>query len=127
MVLINVWHGIDRVAFFENAILLELKRRSQGTSAKMAMSNTRALHEDARNKIYPHSVRDLLDDIALVASGNGGADNVTAACLEISDTHDRSLILRLAMNAGVNTGALQHINVLLQEPRQNDPIGSSIL
>ena len=123
MVLVNVWQGIDRVAFFENAILLELKRRSQGKCTKMAMSNTRALHEYRANQTYPYSVRDFLDDIALVASGSGGADNVTAACLEISDTHERTLVLRLTMNAGVSKKALRAIEVLLQEPTKF-PVGS---
>jgi len=35
MTICQVWQGIDRLSFFENAILLELKYRSQGTPVKM--------------------------------------------------------------------------------------------
>lgn len=102
------------MAFFENAIFLEIKRRSQGKCVKMDMSNANALRSPAPKSIYPYPVRDLLDDIALVASGSGGADNVTAACLEIHDQKDRTMVLRLARNAGAGEGLLNQLNSLLE-------------
>ncbi|KAL8828419.1 MAG: hypothetical protein Q9191_002600 [Dirinaria sp. TL-2023a] len=42
---------------------------------------------------------DFLNDLALVASGQGGPDNVTATCLELSDD-GQTHILRVARNGG---------------------------
>jgi hypothetical protein len=39
-------------------------------------------------------IRDFLDDFALVVSGNGGKDNVSAACMEVSDQGTRVLMNR---------------------------------
>lgn len=46
---------------------------------------------------------DFLNDLALVASGQGGPDNVTATCLELSDD-GQTHILRVARNGGDNGG-----------------------
>jgi hypothetical protein len=45
-------------------------------------------------------IRDFLDDFALVVSGNGGKDNVSAACVEVSD-QGRANLLRVSRNEGV--------------------------
>jgi len=92
----QVWQGIDRLSFFENAILLELKYRSQGQPVKMHFPTIE------RKDSLGQESRDFLDDFALVASGPGGPDNVSAACMEISEKNDHILVLRVARNGGIN-------------------------
>ena len=111
----SVWAGIDRSAFFENAILLELKHRSQGDHVKMQMANASARDNPKPSPVYPYEVRDLLDDISLVASGSGGAHNVSAACLEVADDEQRLIVIRMASNAGMNEEILQDIRQILDE------------
>ena len=115
MVLTYVWENIDRLAFFENAILLELICRAQGTSTKMNVPNSLAAPTPEAQELYPYQIRDLLDDIALVASGTGGPYNVSAACLEVCDCKSRTFVLRLARNNGMNNDVLEKMNAMLSE------------
>lgn len=92
----QVWKGIDRLSFFENAILLELKYRSQGEPTKMRSSSIKSKDHLVEESRY------FLDDFALVASGPGGPDDVSAACMEISERDDQILVIRVARNGGIN-------------------------
>ena len=103
----QVWHGLDRQSFFENAILLsDLKHRSQGLPIKTSKTEIALSLEcpDYENG-FQERIPSFLDDLTLVASGAGGPMNVTAACLESrgkspnftlrvarNESHDRSLI-----------------------------------
>ena len=109
----QVWQGIDRLSFFENAILLELKYRSQGKPVKMHLSGIE--REDPLGQESRH----FLDDFALVASGPGGPDNVSAACIEISERDDRILVLRLARNGGVNDEMLCRLKGMIRSVIEN--------
>ncbi|KAK5074495.1 hypothetical protein LTR70_010225 [Exophiala xenobiotica] len=95
----DVWQGLDRLAFCENAILLELKNKSQGPI--ITPSKAKRQHPEPGSDGHQHSDA-FLDDIALIASADGGRDNVAAACLE-RDVHEPSgLIVRIARNEGLN-------------------------
>jgi hypothetical protein len=108
----SVWQGLDRLSFCENAILLELKACSQGTS-------TRARFGQDDDDVLPggdlsrQMVRDFLDDIALVAAGKGGKDNVSAACMEIRD-QDQIVVLRIAKNEGLDERTRLVLNIIAQ-------------
>lgn len=117
----QVWQGIDRLSFFENAILLELKYRSQGKPVKMhspSISREDPLGKESRN---------FLDDFALVASGPGGPDNVCAACMEISERDDRILVLRVARNGGINDEVLCRLKGIVGSVIEKISSGSSDL
>ena len=117
----RVWQGIDRVSFFENAILLELKYRSQGEPVKMRSPSIKS-----KDPLGQES-RDFLDDFALIASGSGGPDNVSAACMEISERDDQILVLRVARNGGINDEMLCHLRGTIRRVIENITAGSSDL
>ena len=71
------WESIDALAFHENAIVMELLGRSQGPASVRNEYRAEKHHNDY------YSVQYLLDDLALVASGAGGAANVAAACMVV--------------------------------------------
>lgn len=111
----EVWQDIDRKAFFESAIVAEAKCRSQGIYMKSSATSTRSLRSAQVDEVYPFQVRNLLDDMSLVASGAGGADNVCAACLEVTDRENRVMVLRLARNAGVKEGVTHEIESIVEQ------------
>ena len=117
----QVWKGIDRLSFFENAILLELKYRSQGQPIKMSSPSIK--NEDPLGQ----ESRGFLDDFALVASGPGGPDNVSAACMEISEKDDQILVLRMARNGGINDEMLCRLKGIIRSVMENISSGSSDL
>lgn len=117
----QVWQGIDRLSFFENAILLELKYRSQGKPVKM-----RSPSIERKDPLGGES-RNFLDDFALVASGPGGPDNVSAACMEVSERDDQILVLRVARNGGINDQMLCHLKGITRTVIANIISGSSDL
>ena len=117
----QVWQGIDRVSFFENAILLELKYRSQGKPVKMHSPSIE------RKDPVDQEIRNFLDDFALVASGPGGPDNVFAACMEISERDDRILVLRVARNGGINDEVLCRLKGTIRSVIEKISSGSSDL
>ena len=95
----QVWNGLDRQSFFENAILLsDLKHRSQGPPIKTSRNEIALSLEcpDYENGVQER-IPSFLDDLALVASGAGGPTNVTAACLE-SRGESLDFTLRVARN-----------------------------
>lgn len=116
--IVNIWQDIDRVAFFENSIILEMKSKSQGECVKFDKSNLQNFCSPGTSRRYHYPVRDFLDDVCLVASGCGGADNVTAACLELVDCEGPVLVLRLARNAGASPQMLKAIRDILDEASQ---------
>ena len=69
--------------------------------------------------------RDFLDDFALVASGPGGPDNVSAACIEISERDDQILVLRVARNGGINDEMLCRLKGIIRGVIENISSGSS--
>ena len=104
----SVWQGLDRLSFCENAILLDLKARSQGapTRARFGSDDGDALPDGHLSR---QMVRDFLDDFALVAAGNGGKDHVSATCMEIRD-QDQTMVLRVAKNEGLDEQTLRGLN-----------------
>ena len=117
----QVWQGVDRLGFFENAILLELKYRSQGKPVKMGSPNIEG------NDTLRQETRNFLDDFALVASGPGGPDNVSAASMEISEIDDKTLVLRVARNGGLNDEMLCRLKGTVRTIFDNGISGSSDL
>jgi hypothetical protein len=107
-----VWQGLDRLSFCENAILLETKARSQGTSTR-----ARSRRDDSdflpSDDLSTQMVRDFLDDFSLVAAGNGGKDNVSAACMEIHN-QEQIVVLRVAKNEGLDERTLLGLNQISQ-------------
>jgi len=67
----NPWRDLDRLAFCENAIWLEVKDQSRGKVLKTRPSNSTV----ARSWRDEQSLRNFLDDVALVAAGSGSKDN----------------------------------------------------
>ena len=114
----EVWKGIDRLSFFENAILLELKHRSQGEPIKMCSPCIES------QDLLGQESRAFLDDFALVASGSGGPDNVSATCMEISERNDQILVLRIARNGGINDEMLSCLKGIIRGVTENIVSGS---
>ena len=101
MISCSVWNGIDRRSFFEDAILLsDEKYRSQGHPLKLPnrKQDASSYPTDQADQLL-QMTPDFLNDLALVASGRGGPDNVTATCLELSDDGQKHT-LRVARNGG---------------------------
>lgn len=96
----SVWDDIDRRSFFENAILLShLKYRSQGHPLRMRNRHLDPTsNQPGQADKFLRMTSDFLNDFALVASGPGGADNVTATCLELS-ADGQTHTLRMARNS----------------------------
>lgn len=110
MISSNVWQGVDRVAFHENAILLDVKLRSLDNPIKPTIQDDQ--HVEPQDGLTAQHVRNILDDLALVLSADGGSDNVSAVCME----HDESLstiTLRMASNDGVPPKKLGDLRRLL--------------
>lgn len=117
----QVWKGIDRLFFFEIAILLKLQYRSQGEPVKMRSPSIKSKDPLVRES------RDFLADFALVTSGLGGPDNVYAACMEISERDDQLLVLRVARNGGINEEMLSRLKGTIRSVINNISSGPSDL
>lgn len=111
MSLSHTWLEVDKTAFCENAILLELKNRAQGMMFRADTSGGGGGTHSAKSSLYPYSTQDLLDDLALIAAGPGGKDNVTGACLEVDSVSDdrQILVVRLARNGGIDRNFVETI------------------
>jgi len=98
----NTWLNVDKTAFRENAILLELKNRAQGRLFRADSCNEVGDAASATSGVHPYATENLLDDLALIVAGPGGRENVTAACLEVESVFDsdRTLVVRVAKNGG---------------------------
>ena len=111
MIIFDVWQGIDRLAFHENAILLDVRLRSQGVPIKSALPNDDDIQSD--DDPSPQLIRNVLDDVALVLSGHGGKDNVSAVCME-NDEERHTITLRVSSNDGIDEQKLGDLEGLLQ-------------
>lgn len=106
---LNLWQGLDRLAFCENAILLELRSKSQGRTITSSKVNEQQCEPRLSSDLLCEA---FLDDIALIASGEGGRDNVAATCLERNAVEPSSFVIRVARNEGFDEdvlGRLQEI------------------
>ncbi|CZT13562.1 uncharacterized protein RAG0_17055 [Rhynchosporium agropyri] len=113
----NVWRETDELAFHEKALYLEACSRSQKEESQSQ------LDVDVRNKLDLPSARHFLDDFALIAAGPGGASNVTAACLELSQSNEDVITIRVAKNEDFNLQArqrLSQITAIMNQVRERD-------
>lgn len=113
----NVWKDIDELGFHEQAIFLEACSRSQDKEPNSHINIRQPDKLDLPSASY------FLDDFALVAAGPGGASNVTAACLELSQGSDGNEIItiRLAKNEAFDLQAqemLSQITEIMNHARQ---------
>lgn len=123
----QVWEGLDRQGFFENAILLDLEHRSQGQPVKtpprsLANCIPTFLPEEDISRWVPG----FLDDFALAVSGPGGPENVSAVCIEIEPIHE-VVVLRVARNAGLNKEVLCHLESITNTMTRIALKGQSIM
>jgi hypothetical protein len=117
----HIWQSLDRLSFCENAILLDLKSHSQGKPIKTCANQIDydiASDSDLSSQI----IRDFLDDFALVVSGSGGKENVSAACMESND-QEGIILLRVARNEGVSEDMILDLRRVLRAITQNIPVG----
>ncbi|EXJ91774.1 hypothetical protein A1O3_00324 [Capronia epimyces CBS 606.96] len=124
----NPWRSLDRVAFCENAILLEVKDPSQGKAHKTPANHSELTTATAaRSWRDEQSLRNFLDDVALVAAGPGGKDKVAAVCLErewqTAEKSGLSLCLRVARNEGFDEQACSQLQHLLDQALQDSVRG----
>ena len=119
----HVWEGLDRLSFFENAILLDVNSQTQGQPIKRGVvqsdANTAIPGSQFSNQLF----QNFLDDFALVVAGAGGKDNVSAVCMDV-DEPNRAFILRLARNEGLDDGTLLHLRHILQLMTKSLPTSS---
>ena len=109
---LNVWDGLDELAFYERTMILELLARSQGLSpVTLAHSD----HRDGSNKPRGELewVPAFVDDFALIAAGAGGASNVTAACLETGGSPTRCFTIRVAKNEAFKPAEIQYLEHII--------------
>lgn len=85
---------------------------------------TGQVHRDlpSCNDIPNQTIRDFLDDFALVVSGNGGKDNVSAVSAEISG-QEQTMVLRVARNEGINEQMLDDLRRTLRIMAKSIPTG----
>ncbi|CZS94346.1 uncharacterized protein RCO7_10296 [Rhynchosporium graminicola] len=95
---------IDELAFHEKAVFLEACSRSQKEESPSQ------LNINVQNKLDLPSARHFLDSFALVAASPGGAPNVTAACLELSQSNSKEITIRIAKNEDFNVQARQRLS-----------------
>ncbi|KAK5246064.1 hypothetical protein LTR40_002077 [Exophiala xenobiotica] len=110
MLSVDVWQGIDRLAFHENTILLDVKVRSQGDPTRSAIDTHDCV--GFQDGLTPQLICNVLDDFALVVSGSGGKDNVSAACMEY-DKELRTVTVRISSNEGIERPKFEDLQRLL--------------
>lgn len=115
----SVWHNLDRLAFCENAILLHLTNKSRGTSTALG----RSARQQTQSQTSPDALYErFLDDIALVAAGDGGKDNIAAACLETDTAQPGRLFIRVARNDGVSEKIRRNLQSIIDMARRECPV-----
>ncbi len=123
----QVWEGLDRQGFFENAILFELKHPSQGHPVKTPIRNlANCIPTFQREEDIFRWVPGFLDDFALAVSGPGGPENVSAVCIEIEPIHE-VVVLRVARNAGFSKEVLCHLESITKTMTRIALKGQSIM
>ena len=126
MVAPAVWNGIDRLSFHENAVLLELKQRSQAKEPlKLGQESDCEPLTSHNSVLSAQEARVFLDDFALVAAGPGGADNFSAACFENEESSTTATI-RAARNAGISSDVLRDLRSLVSKWVESAKAGSSV-
>ncbi|KAK5202894.1 hypothetical protein LTR41_011363 [Exophiala xenobiotica] len=110
MISVDAWQEIDYLAFHENAILLDVKLRSQGDPIRSVIHHDE--HIESPDRLAPQLIRNVLDDFALEVSGEGGKDNVSAVCME-HDEELRMITLRVSSNDGIQEQKLADLQGLL--------------
>jgi hypothetical protein len=109
---LNLWNGLDELAFYENTIILELLERSQGISPITIANSDRRRGGNKDCGAVPW-VSDFVDDFALIAAGSGGASNVTAACLEREESPAVCFTVRVAKNEPFKPGEVQYLEGII--------------
>ena len=126
MISCSVWNGIDRRFFFEDAILLsDEKYRSQGHSLKLSNRTPDASSDptDQADQLL-RMTPDFLNDLALVASGQGGPNNVIVTCLKLSGDGQKHT-LRVARNGGGHGDFLAGIKDIITTVGEESITGSA--
>jgi len=118
-----VWEGLDRLCFFENAILLDVNSQTQGQPIKRGVVQSDANTAISGSQFSNQLFQNFLDDFALVVAGAGGKDNVSAVCMDV-DEPNRTFILRLSRNEGLDDETLLHLRRILQLMIQSLPTSS---
>ena len=109
----NVWNGLDELAFYENAMILELLERSQGISP-VSIANSGCRRDSNKGGGELPWVSDFVDDFALIAAGSGGAPNVTAACLEREESPAVCFTIRVAKNEPFKAREEQYLEGIIK-------------
>lgn len=102
---------MDELTFYENAIILELLKRSQEKSPVRIANSRRRRDSDKACKELPW-VSDFVDNFALIAAGSGGTRNVTAACLEREES-PACFIVRVAKNEPFDAREEQYLEGII--------------
>ena len=100
----RVWADIDELRFHENAIFLEACARSQ-----VKEPPSRSYNQQPSDLYSFPWARDFLDYFALIASGSRGASNVSAACLELGQSNQNVITIRVAKNEDFNSQTRQRL------------------
>ena len=108
----NIWKDVDKLAFHENGIILEILGRSQGTAPSKLSSRKNVVESDGDSDDLEW-VTHLLDDFALVSAGAGGASNIAAACLDLSQTPGNCFNIRVAKNEDFTFAQLQYLKAIV--------------
>jgi len=109
---LDIWNGLDKLAFYENTIILESLQRSQGASPVRIGKHDRH-HNNSKQNGEIGWVSDFVDDFALISAGRGGASNVTAACLEREDSTADFFTLRVAKNEAFNPAEVRYLEDII--------------
>jgi hypothetical protein len=109
---LNIWNGLDELAFYENTIILELLERSQGISP-VSIANSDRRQDGNKDCGAVPWVSDFVDDFALIAAGSGGASNVTAACLEREESPAVCFTVRVAKNEPFKPREVQYLEGII--------------
>jgi hypothetical protein len=111
MLVCDIWQGLDRLSFCENAILLDIKNLQQGEP--FLTRTTKEGHDLIDGTGLPSQlVCNFLDDFALAVAGSGGKDNVSAVFAEFRED-EKALTIYVARNEGLDEPRLESLRQLL--------------
>ena len=109
---LNIWNGLDELAFYENTIILELLERSQ-REFPTSIANSYPYRGSNGRCGELKWMSNFVDDFALIAAGSGGASNVTAACLEREESPTTCLTVRVAKNEAFKPAEIQYLEHII--------------